>query len=96
MAYKIILERRVIKYLKKTKNRGLKQEFLDNIYDKIAKDPYAGSHKHGDLKDYYAYDFRFDKVSYRIAYTIDDEGNVVIVVLAGTREQFYDILKRLI
>lgn len=96
MAYKVNLEKRVIKYLKKVKNRQLKQKFLDVIYDDIADDPYSGSAKKGDLRGYYAYAFRFNKVAYRIAYTIDNEGSIVIILLAGSREQFYDELKRYI
>ncbi len=95
MAYSINPSRRVAKYLRKLKNRQLKQKFIDAIFDTIANDPYVGNEKHGDLKNYYAYGFKYDRVDYRVAYTINDDNEIVIVVLAGPHEKFYEELKRI-
>lgn len=97
MVYSIEPSKRVIKYLKKLKNRQLKEKFTDAIYKTIANDPYVGNEKRGDLKSYYTYGFKYDRVDYyRIAYTINDDNEIVIVVLAGAHEKFYEELKRTI
>lgn len=94
LAYSINPSKRVIKYLKKLKNKQLKRKFTDAIFNVIANDPYVGNEKHGDLKNYYAYGFKHKRVEYRIAYTINDDNEIVIVVLAGPHEKFYEQLKR--
>lgn len=96
MVYSIEPSKRVIKYLRKLKNRSLKKKFVDAIYSTIANDPYVGNEKRGDLKSYYTYGFKHDRVDYRIAYTINDDNEIVIVVLAGSHEKFYEELKRII
>lgn len=96
LVYSIEPSKRVIKYLKKLKNRQLKEKFTDAIYKTIANDPYVGNEKRGDLKSYYTYGFKYDRVDYRIAYTINDDNEIVIVVLAGAHEKFYEELKRTI
>ena len=96
MVYSIDPSKRVIKYLKKLKNRQLKEKFTDAIYKTIANDPYVGNEKRGDLKSYYTHGFKYDRVDYRIAYTINDDNEIVIVVLAGAHEKFYEELKRTI
>lgn len=96
LAYRIHIDQRVIKYLKKIKDRQLKEKFVDIIYDKIAQDPWCGDQKTGNLKVFFTKDFRHNKTSYRIAYTIGPEREIVVVVLAGSRENFYQELKRVI
>ncbi|HBL2577975.1 type II toxin-antitoxin system RelE/ParE family toxin, partial [Enterococcus faecium] len=49
MAYEIVPSKHVIKYLKKLKEKPLKEKFLNLIYDEIAIDPYKGEQKTGDL-----------------------------------------------
>lgn len=82
--------------MRKLKNGQLKKTFTNVIYDTIVNDPYVGIEKHGDLKSYYAYGFKYDRVDYRIAYTINDNDEIVIVVLAGPHEKFYEELKRIV
>lgn len=96
MAYSINPSKRVLKYLRKLKNRQLKKTFTNVIYDTIANDPYVGSEKHGDLKSYYTYGIKYDRVDYRIAYTINDNDEIVVIVLAGPHEKFYEELKRIV
>lgn len=55
-----------------------------------------GSEKHGDLRGFYTYGFKYHRTDYRIAYTINDAGQIVIVVLTGSHEKFYQQLKRII
>lgn len=45
MAYEVIPSRQVVNYLKKLKEKPLKQKFLHVIYDEIAVEPYSGDQK---------------------------------------------------
>ena len=53
MGYEIVPSKHVIKYLKKIKEKPLKEKFLNIIYDEIAINPYSGSQKTGDLSGIY-------------------------------------------
>jgi mRNA interferase RelE/StbE len=82
------------RYFKKIKEKGLKDAFLEAI-NQIREDPYSGAAKKGDLAGIYGYDLYYRGVNYEIAYRIvtNDDGSVVVVVMAGTRENFYEQLK---
>jgi plasmid stabilization system protein ParE len=61
----------------------------------IAADPYAGDRKKGDLAGVFCYGFFHEKVYYEIAYRIHEEnGQSIVVVLSGTRENFYVEVKQ--
>jgi mRNA interferase RelE/StbE len=61
----------------------------------IGQDPYIGELKTGDLAGVYCYELYYSKVNYEIAYRIYEENRrLVVVILAGTRENFYEELKR--
>ena len=82
------------RYFKKLREKGLKKAFRDAL-DKIAEDPYEGELKAGDLAGIYCLDVYHNRTNYEIAYRIyEAEGQIVVVILAGTRENFYDELKR--
>lgn len=84
------------KYFKKLKEKPLKQAFQTAL-KAIAADPYAGSAKVGDLAGLYGWDVYYAKTNYEIAYRIyEEDSKLVVVVLAGTRENFYNELKRYI
>jgi mRNA interferase RelE/StbE len=86
------------RFIKKLKDKTLKQKFKEAFIE-IQLNPYeAGEQKKGDLAGIYGYDIYHNRTNYEIAYTIekDDEGNYILVILAGTREQFYVELKRYI
>lgn len=87
------------KFLKKIKDKRLK-ELYKNAIDEILKDPSIGEDKHGDLEGVKGYDIYYNKINYELAYTIeyveneDGDREMVVVILAGTRENFYEELKR--
>lgn len=82
------------KYFKKIKENGLQKAF-ENALTSIAENPYIGTAKVGDLASLYGYDVFYNKTNYEIAYRIyEEDGQIVVVVLAGTRENFYQELKR--
>lgn len=61
----------------------------------IAEDPYAGDRKKGDLTGIFCYGFFHDKVYCELAYRIHEEnGRSIVVVLSGTRENFYTEVKQ--
>lgn len=84
------------KYLKKLKDKKLKTLYREAI-DKIAEDASVGEAKKGDLTGYYGYDIFYNKTNYELAYTIEyEDDKIIVVVMAGTRENFYEELKRYI
>ena len=84
------------KYLKKIKDKRLKGLFQDAI-DKIREDYTVGEAKTGDLSGIFGYDIYYNKTNYELAYTIEYENDkIIVVIMAGTRENFYDQLKRYI
>ena len=84
------------RYLKKIKEKALKLAYK-NAIDKILHDPYIGEAKTGDLDGFFCYDIFYKGNNYEIAYIIKEiNDKLVVVVLAGTRENFYEELKRYI
>lgn len=84
------------KYLKKLKDKKLKKLYMDAI-DAISADYTVGREKCGDLSGIFGYDIYYNKTNYELAYSVEwVGGGVVVVVMAGTRENFYDDLKRYI
>jgi len=84
------------RYFKKIKERGLKEAYRAAL-DRLRFDPYVGQAKRGDLAGFYGYDLSYAGISYEIAYVIyENDTELIVVVLAGTRENFYEQLKRYI
>ena len=92
--YEIGYSRTAEKYLRKIKDKHLLSAFKTAI-DKLKKDPYIGTQKTGDLHGIFGYDVKYIGINYELAYRIyEDDGKLVVVILAGTRENFYEELKR--
>lgn len=84
----------VAKYIKKLKDKKLKRLYQEAV-DKIRNDYTVGEAKTGDLSGVYGYDIYYNKTNYELAYTVEyTENMVVVIILAGTRENFYDQLKQ--
>ena len=82
------------KYLKKIKDKKLKTLYQDAV-DKIREDHTIGEPKTGDLSGVYGYDIFYNKTNYELAYTVEyEDDKIIVVIMAGTRENFYDQLKR--
>jgi len=93
--YELRYKRPVEKYFNKLKEKGLISAYIEAL-TKISEDPYgAGEAKVGDLAGIYCRDVYYNKTNYEIAYQIIEiDEQVVVIVLAGTRENFYQELKR--
>lgn len=92
--HKVIILPAAAKYLKKIKEKKLKQLFREAI-EMIAEDYTVGTVKTGDLQGIYGYDIYYNKTNYELAYTVEYvDDKVVVVIMAGTRENFYEQLKR--
>lgn len=86
---------KAIKKLTK-KDAALKQRLIEALRQILTDPAEAGEAKTGDLAGIYGYDIYHRGINYEIAYLIDqdDSGHVVVVVLVGTRENFYEEMKR--
>ena len=82
------------RFLKKIKDKKLKAMFQEAL-DKICDDYTVGELKSGDLSGVYCYDIYYNKTNYELAYTLEYKDNrIIVVIMAGTRENFYDALKQ--
>lgn len=82
---------RFLKKIKDNKLKGLFRKALENL----AQDPTLGQEKAGDLAGIRSYDVYYNKTNYELAYTVIVEGDaIIVVIMAGTRENFYEELKR--
>ncbi len=82
------------KFLKKMNDKKLKAQYRLAI-DKILEDHTIGIAKTGDLAGVYGYDIYYNKTNYELAYTVEYvEDKFIVVIMAGTRENFYEALKR--
>lgn len=84
------------KYIKKLKDKTLKRLYQEAV-DKIRADYTIGEAKTGDLSGVYGYDIYYNRTNYELAYTVEYvEDSVVVIIMAGTRENFYEQLKQYI
>ncbi len=83
------------KYFRKLKDKNLKKEFK-NAISQIRNNPNIGESKTGDLKGISCLDLFYNKTNYEIAYRLArlENGDIVVIIMAGTRENFYKELKR--
>ena len=91
---KLIILPPAARYLKKLKDKQLKMAY-QKAMDQILIDHTLGTAKTGDLTGIFGYDIYYNKTNYELAYMIEHKDDKVIIVsMAGTRENFYDQLKR--
>lgn len=94
--YETLFSPQAERFFKKLKEKSLKNAYRTALL-KLSENPYIGQPKRGDLSGIYGFDVKYKGINYEIAYTINEvNGKKVIVLLAGTRENFYEELKRYI
>lgn len=82
------------KFIKKINDKKLKTLYQEAV-DKICENHLVGEAKTGDLSGVYGYDIYYNKTNYELAYTVEyTEEKIIVVIMAGTRENFYDELKQ--
>lgn len=94
--YELLFSPQAERFFKKLKEGPLKDVYKTALI-KLSKNPYIGMQKRGDLAGIYGLDIKYKGVNNEIAYTISEvNGKKIIILLAGTRENFYEQLKRYI
>jgi mRNA interferase RelE/StbE len=92
--YELVLYPPARKFLKKTKEKGLQNAF-EKAFESLCENPYIGRQKVSDFSGVYGLDVYYNKTNYEISYRIEEiDGKLVIVILVGTRENFYKELKK--
>ena len=82
------------RFISKIKDKKLKTLYQKAI-DEIRQDHTVGVAKVGDLSGIYGYDIYYNKTNYELAYRVEYvEEKIIVVIMAGTRENFYTELKR--
>lgn len=76
------------------KDKPLREKFQEAI-KALQLDPSLGDAKKGDLSGVFSFDIRHNKTSYELAYFVEEQenGELLLIILAGTRENFFDKLK---
>lgn len=90
--YEVIVPKSVIKEMKKL-GKPVVQKMKKAIGD-IAENPYLGEPLKGDLADIRKWVIIDQGFQYRIAYEIYEDRVEVKIIRIGTRENFYEELKR--
>lgn len=91
--YKVLACNAVRKDLKKLSyevRQMVKQKYLPIL----EQDPYVGLQLQYEFKGLWSYHFSEKGVDYRIVYEIYPEKKLVVLILIGKREKFYEQLKR--
>lgn len=82
------------KFFKKLKDKKLKTLYQE-VIDNIRIDHTIGEQKTGDLSGIYGYDIYYNRTNYELAYRVEYvDDKIIVVIMAGTRENFYDELKK--
>ena len=94
MTYEVRFSSAAVRYFKKIKGAEL-IEACKAALVVLTQNPYVGKPKSGDLVGVYGYDVRHKGIQYEIAYKVyESDCRMIIVILAGTRENSYEELKR--
>ncbi|MBE1553171.1 type II toxin-antitoxin system RelE/ParE family toxin [Sporosarcina limicola] len=92
--YELVFASAAERYFKKLIEKPLITAYKNELL-LIRENPYIGQPKRGNLSGIYGYDVNYRGINHEIAYTIhEDNGKLIVVLLAGTRENFYDELTR--
>lgn len=91
---KLIILPPAARYLKKLNDKQLKLAY-QKAMDQLLIEHTLGTAKTGDLSGIFGYDIYYNQTNYELAYRIEyQDDKIIIVIMAGTRENFYQQLKR--
>ena len=89
--------KRALKSLQKVRKSDKRlYEKVTAAIEEIRINPFVGEPKQGDLEGYSCYDIHHMRTNYELCYRQEDDenGNLILIVMFGTRENFYEELKR--
>lgn len=87
MAYELRQTRRFARAYKKLQENVAAD--VDKVAQVIARDPFVGEQKKGDLADLFVYKFRSQNQLYLLGYTLDQGVRLVYLEAVGPHENFY-------
>ncbi|OXS24935.1 MAG: plasmid stabilization protein [Acetobacterium sp. MES1] len=91
---KLIILPPAARYLKELNDKHLKLAY-QKAMDQLLIDHTLGTAKTGDLSGIFGYNIYYNQTNYELAYRIEyQDDKIIIVIMAGTRENFYQQLKR--
>ena len=93
MAYKIHAAGAVRRDLKKLP-KAVAQEIGAVHFPAIKTDPFGTKTLKGPFKGLRSYHFSYAGTDYRIVYEIYEEDGILLILLIGKREGFYQVLRR--
>lgn len=79
-----------VRKLDKQLQRIIKEEHFANI----EKDPFKAISLSYEFKGLWSYHFSYKGAQYRIVYEVHSGDQIVLVIMIGTRERFYQALRR--
>ena len=82
--------KRDVRKLDKQLQRIIKENYLADIEE----DPFRAVPLSHEFKGLWSYHFQYKGSQYRIAYEVYPEGQIVLLIMIGTREGFYQALRR--
>ncbi len=85
---------RAVKKDLKSLHPKLAEEIKSYYFKKIRESPHQSFELGYSFKGLRSYHFNFEGTSYRIVYEVFEKDKLVVVILIGTRENFYERLKR--
>jgi len=85
LSYKILIDKKVIKDLKKI-DKTWQIKIINKIQTTLAANPYSGKKLVGDLSKYY----RLRVGNYRVIYSIDEDIVTVEVIKVSHRKDVYN------
>ncbi|MFH1563177.1 MAG: type II toxin-antitoxin system RelE/ParE family toxin [Nitrospirota bacterium] len=78
--------------------KGLDKKLIEEIkteeFPKIEKEPYKGEPLLCEFKGLWSHHFSCQGTEYRIVYEIYPGKKIVLVIMIGKRQRFYEALKR--
>lgn len=92
MAFELRQTRRFARAYKKLQDNVAVD--VDQAAVVVAKDPFVGERKKGDLADLFVYKFRSQNQLYLLGYTIGEGVRLVYLEAVGPHENFYRDLKK--
>jgi mRNA interferase RelE/StbE len=92
MAYELRQTRRFARAYKKLQDNVAAD--VDKVSRRVARDPFIGEQKRGDLAALFVYKFRSQNQLYLMGYTIDQGVRLVYLEAVGPHENFYRDIKR--